>query len=64
MTWLELKAECIAALADGQPVVLERKGKLPRSFPRGELLCENSQGGRVFRYKPERLLAWLAKHPE
>lgn len=34
--------------------------KRPPGFPRGELLCENSEGRRVYRYNPLRILAWLA----
>jgi predicted ATP-grasp superfamily ATP-dependent carboligase len=32
----------------------------PPKFPRGELLCENSDGRNVYSFDPMRVLAWLA----
>jgi hypothetical protein len=32
----------------------------PLKFPRGELLCENSNGCNVYSFDPLRVLAWLA----
>ncbi len=41
-------------------VLVTPKGfKPPRGFPRGELLCENTDGNRVRRYDSKRILAWL-----
>jgi hypothetical protein len=31
----------------------------PPGFPRGELMCVNSDGNRVVRYPVERLLRWM-----
>ena len=32
----------------------------PPKFPRGELLCENSEGSCAYSFDPLRVLAWLA----
>jgi hypothetical protein len=54
----KLLVECDAALAAGTGVVLVfPKGVTTRGMPRGELLCENRDGGRVYRYDALRLKA-------
>lgn len=68
MTLDRLLAECDAALTAGTGVVLVfPKGVTTRGMPRGELLCENSDGGRVYRYDALRLkakiVAMLHPHP-
>jgi len=32
----------------------------PQGFPRGELLCENTDGQRVRRYDSSKILAWVS----
>ena len=44
----------------GMTMVLPRGWKLPPKFPRGELLCENSDGHKVYSFDPIKVLAWLA----
>lgn len=41
-------------------MVLPKGFKRPPKFPRGELLCENHDGNRVYSFDPIRVLAWLA----
>ena len=41
-------------------LVFKKGHKRPPRFPRGELLCENHDGNRVYSFDPERILAWLA----
>lgn len=57
-----MATEAAAAINAGQRMLLVRpKGmKMPPKFPRGELLCENHSGSRVYSYDPMRVLAWLA----
>lgn len=40
-------------------MVFQKGGKRPPKFPRGELLCENSDGRNVYSFDPSRVLAWL-----
>lgn len=43
-------------------VLTVQKGRMPRSFPRGELLNEMERDGLIMRtlhFKPDRVLAWL-----
>lgn len=58
----EMAAEAIDALKEGtlMTLVLPKCFKRPPKFPRGELICENIGGDRVYRFDPMRLLAWLA----
>ena len=62
MTPAELAEGATAALAAGMNMSLIRgRGvEMPPKFPRGELLCENSEGSRVYSYNPAKVLAWLA----
>lgn len=60
MTPEKLLAECEAALTAGTDVVLVfPKGTSSRikGFPRGELLCENPRGERVYRFNAARMKA-------
>lgn len=62
MTPEHMAKEAAAASNAGQRMTLVRpKGsRLPPKFPRGELLCENHDGSRVYSYDPLKVLAWLA----
>lgn len=72
MTPAEMVAACAEALkaAEGtdrpaEVTFVMRKGGVPRTFPRGELLCERrvvSGVERVYRYRAERVLDWMARH--
>lgn len=52
-------AEAIQA-GTNMTIVLPRPWKRPPKFPRGELLCENSDGRNVYSFDPLKILAWLA----
>jgi hypothetical protein len=60
MTKGEILKECEAALTQGSGFVslVLPKGTSARikGFPRGELLCENRDGGRVYRYDAKKIL--------
>ena len=62
MTPNELAALAMQAIASGtnMTIVRLRGKKPPRGFPRGELLCEDSNGRNVYSYDPLRVLAWLS----
>lgn len=36
--------------------------KAPAGFPRGDLLCENPKGDKVYSYDPEKIIEWLNKN--
>ena len=61
MTPEEMAKTAALAVQSGTRMTLVRRTgrKLPRGFPRGELLCENSENERVYSYDPLRILAWL-----
>ena len=61
MTPQEMAQQAADAANAGQRMSMVRpKGmKMPPKFPRGELLCENYTGSRVYSYDPLRVLAWL-----
>lgn len=61
MTPEAMAKDAAEAINAGQRMSLVRpKGmKMPPKFPRGELLCENHSGSRVYGYDPMRVLAWL-----
>jgi hypothetical protein len=61
MTPQEMAQQAADAVNAGRRMSLVRpKGmKMPPKFPRGELLCENHTGSRVYSYDPLRVLAWL-----
>ena len=62
MTPQEMAQQAADAVNAGQRMSMVRpKGmRMPPKFPRGELLCENHTGSRVYSYDPLRVLAWLA----
>ena len=51
MKHLDLAYEAAAAILSGTQMSLVRqvKTKMPAGFPRGELMCENFDGTRVYR---------------
>lgn len=57
----EMATAALAAMQAGTRISLVRiRGqKPPKGFPRGELLCENSDGRNVYSYDPARIIAWL-----
>ena len=61
MTPQQMAKEALAAIqAGGNMTLVRTRGtKLPPGFPRGELLCENSNGRDVYSYDPSRIIAWL-----
>lgn len=60
MTPQQMAEEAVAAMKDGSRMTLVRvRGKKLKGFPRGELLCENSDGRNVYSYDPARVIAWL-----
>ena len=63
MKHLDLAYEAAAAILSGTQMSLVRqaKTKMPAGFPRGELVCENFDGTRVYRFDPVRVLKWLRK---
>ncbi len=44
---------------DYMPVVVPEGFQSPPKWPRGELLCVNSGGERVYRMNIQRLLKWI-----
>ncbi|MDM7323222.1 MAG: hypothetical protein P3W87_008160 [Gammaproteobacteria bacterium] len=62
MTPEEMALDAVSALAAGTRMTLvRRKGqKLPPKFPRGEWLCDNFDGSRIYSYDPIKVLAWLS----
>ena len=64
MTPIELFTLAIAGLNANLPGVtlVFPSGKLPRGFPRGELLIEHPDGERVYSVHPEKLLHYLIKN--
>jgi hypothetical protein len=63
MTPEQMAKDAAAAIQAGtnMTLVLPRPWKnRPPKFPRGELLCENSNGQNVYSYDPIKVLAWLA----
>lgn len=57
---MALVAECAAVvLAGGRTVTISVTGKIPRGFPRGELLSVGTNGARNYAIDPIKLLAWI-----
>lgn len=48
-----------AAGASWIQLVLPPDFKRPIGFPRGELMCVNGKGGKVYRFTIARMLRWL-----
>lgn len=64
MNKAELIHRCTTAILEGTNVYLTliTGCKLPRSFPRGELMCVNENEGSTTKlYDPIKILAWLQK---
>jgi len=59
---MEMAKEAVAAQNAGtnMTLVLPRGFKRPPKFPRGALLCDNAERGRVYSFDPIKVLAWLA----
>lgn len=57
----QMAKAALSAVQNGTRMTLVRiRGKKPpKGFPRGELLCENSDGRNVYSYDPHRVIAWL-----
>jgi hypothetical protein len=62
MTPQQMAEDAIQAINTNQrmSLVMPKGMKRPPKFPRGELLCENHNGFRVYSHDPEKVLAWLA----
>lgn len=48
--------------AIGITLVFPRGFKRPVGFPRGELLCDNAERGRVYSFDPEKIIKWIRKN--
>ncbi len=62
MTIEEMKARCLETLS--QPaycgvIFTIPKGKMPKGFPRGELLNEKQNGDRTYNFDPLKVLTWM-----
>ncbi len=57
----QMAAEALAAMHAGSRLTMVRmRGmKMPPKFPRGELLCVNSDEQNVYSYDPAKVIAWL-----
>lgn len=57
----DLARDATEAIAAGTHMTLVRgRGmRMPKGFPRGDLLCENPDGSVVRSHDPLRVLAWL-----
>jgi hypothetical protein len=51
---------CADAVNRGDPFIplVIPRGRYPRRFPRGDLLCVNADGQRVYAFSAVKLLAW------
>lgn len=61
-TFLTRAATDALAASTRMSLVMPKCWKRPRGFPRGELLCVNAEGERVYSFDPVRILAWLTAH--
>jgi len=53
---------CTLSIMNGFPrVTITTEGKLPRSFPRCELLSVNPQGAHNYSADPVKVLGWIHK---
>lgn len=58
-----MREECDAHEAQGlSSVVLVVRGAYPKRFIRGELMCHNSRGERVYRFDISKVRKWLEKY--
>ena len=64
MTLSGLALDCRHAIACRVPLYLEKLpgAKMPRGFPRGELLCINHLGLEVRAYDPRKMEKWVVKY--
>jgi len=55
--------ELVAAASVSRHIYLERvgKGRLPKGFPCGELMCVNSDGNRTYLFDSAKVLKWCRK---
>lgn len=60
----DIQQMALAAEANLVNVNLVMRAPRPASFPRGELLCVNSGGHKVYMFDPLKLLAWYRKYRE
>lgn len=61
MTPQELHKLCADSIAEGYDGINLVFDKVPKSFPRGELLCETPRG-KVYRYSALKVLSWMQKN--
>ena len=66
MTLEDVKTQCERAIANQkkpEPTItlVMSRGKRPRGFPRGYLLCQNPDGERVFQFDAHKMLKWIEK---
>ena len=61
MTPQQMEEDAIQAINNHQrmSLVMPKGMKRPPKFPKGELLCENHNGSRVYSHDPKKILAWL-----
>lgn len=48
--------------AIGITLVFPRSSKRPPGFPRGELLCDKAEHGKVYSFDPEKIMRWVLKN--
>lgn len=61
MTPQELHKLCADSIAEGYDGINLVFDKVPKGFPRGELLCV-SQRGKVYRHSAIKVLSWMLKN--
>lgn len=61
MTPQELHKVCAESIAEGYDGINLVFDKVPKSFPRGELLCETPRG-KVYSHSAIKVLAWMQKN--
>lgn len=65
MTPIEMVVECIESISHGGVMLTLPRGKMPKGFPRGEVLNEMERDGVVEvtrRFNPTKVLAWLVRN--
>jgi hypothetical protein len=60
----ELRAEAERRSKLGQDLYLTLAGDYPKGFPRGELMCVNSDNHRVYLVSSEKVLKWCEKQEQ
>lgn len=61
MTPKELHKLCADSISEGYDGINLVFDKVPKSFPRGELLCETPRG-KVYRHSALKVLSWMHKN--